>query len=288
MKILITGSTGFLGPYLMQAFSGLGDIIGISRSGPGIFHLDLTQRERVAQMMLDLKPDIVIHAAAITDVEECRKNPTKAVEVNCKATENLVKHAPLDCRFVYISTDMVYSGPGPHRENSKSENPINMYGLSKYMGEFAAAKMANHLIVRTNMFGFSKTERKSSLVDFFVQKFKSGTTVQLFTDAFFSPLSARTLSQYILRMATNEKTGTYNLGSNNGMSKAKFALTLANELSLPMHHAVMTESASIPGRAPRPLDTRLDLTKIQSHFGFTLPDLNTEIKLMCKEHLCAH
>lgn len=287
MRILVTGSTGFLGPYLVKAFSDLGDIIETSRTSAD-YQCNLTQEAYVRMMMEYANPDIIIHAAALTDIEECKKDPSRAIEVNCKATENLVRHAPLGCRFIYISTDMVYSGPGPHRENSRSESPLNMYGLSKYMGEFAAAKHGNHLIVRTNMFGFARSERKSSLVDFLIQKFKSGTTVQLFNDSFFSPLSATTLCRYLEKMARTDLTGIYNLGSTGGMSKLKFGLMLANELGLPTHNAVMTSAASIPDRAPRPLDTRLDITRIESRFGFTLPTLESEIKAMCKEHQCAH
>lgn len=282
MRILVTGHTGLLGPYLATAFSRLGDVTGISTK-----LCDLTDQGSVNAIM-GLSPQIIVHAAALTDVDRCALKPHDAVIHNCGMVENLVAHMPSDCRFIYISTDMVYSGFGPHKEHSRSENPINIYGMSKFMGEFAAARAKNHLIVRTNLYGKALSARKSSLVDFLIGRFKEGTPFQVFTDSSFNPLWARTLADKLVTMARTNKVGTYNLGASTNMSKAKFALLLANEMGLNASGARPVESKSLPNRVARPLDTRMDISRTEMAFGLALPSMESDIKAMCESFKCTN
>jgi dTDP-4-dehydrorhamnose reductase len=283
MRILVTGDTGLLGPYLKMAFSRLGTVEGLARSS-----CDLTDWDSVRTWMAKTAPQMIVHAAALTDIDECEKDPNKAVLYNCGMVENIAAHMPGNCRLIYISTDMVYSGNGPHREHSKSENPINMYGMSKFMGEFAAAKVQNHLIVRTNFYGSARSPARSSLADFMIGKLKSGVEFNVYTDAMFSPLWAQTLAERLVAMANTPRTGTFNLGSSSGMSKAKFAALLANGLGHSLKGLRPVESVGIPGRIPRPLDTRLDLTRVESKFGFTLPNMEQDIARMCQSIRCTN
>jgi dTDP-4-dehydrorhamnose reductase len=286
MRILVTGDTGLFGPYLMTAFSRIGDVLGTSTSSE-IYKADLLKENEVKAVIDACNPKIIIHSAAMTDVEQCSFKPHQAVLSNCTMVENLVAHTPSDCRFIQISTDMVYSGFGPHREHSRSENPINMYGMSKFMGEFAAAKAKNHLIVRTNMYGTSKTG-KSGLVDFFLTKFKSKDPFQVHTDTAFNPLWMKTLADRLVVMAKTGKIGTYNLGASTSMSKAKFVLMLANEMGLDSQGARPVESRSIPNRVMRPLDTRMDITRTSMAFGIQLPSMEDDIKAMCESIRCTN
>lgn len=283
MRILVTGDTGLLGPYLKTAFSRHGEVYGISSA-----HGDLTDQKAVMRIIDPLPPEVIIHAAAMTDVDNCGLKPHQAVLANCGMVENLVERMPADCRFIYISTDMVYSGFGPHKEHSRSENPINMYGMSKFMGEFAAAKAKNHLIVRTNLYGKALSTRKGGLVDFLIGKFKEGTPFNVFTDAMFNPLWTKTLADRIVIMAKSGKTGIWNVGASTSMSKAKFALLLANEMRLNASGARPVESRLIPNRVIRPLDTRMDISRAEMAFGLKLPSMENDIKAMCESFRCTN
>ncbi len=286
MRILVTGDTGLLGPYLVTAFSRIGDVRGTSTSSKDC-KADLLNEVEVKAVLSNVSPNIIVHSAAMTDVEQCALKPHQAVLSNCSMTENLVAHMPKDCRFVYVSTDMVYSGFGPHREHSKSENPINMYGMSKFMGEFAAAKAKNHLIVRTNMYGTSKTG-KSGLVDFFLTKLRSKEPFQVHTDALFNPLWMKTLADRLVTMTNAYKNGIFNLGATTSMSKAKFALMIADEMGLNAYGARPVESKSIVNRAVRPLDTRMDIIRVSQAFGLSLPTMENDIKAMCESIKCTN
>lgn len=284
MTILITGSTGLLGPYLMDWFaedSQYGDeqIFGVARTpkSGGNLVCDLTSKAYTQKTMDEVNPRIIIHAAALTNIDKCEKSPELAIQVNVEATRNIVQTMPPDCRLIYISTDMVYSGNAvPHCEYSISESPLNMYGLSKYLGEFEAMKAKNSLVVRTNIYGRSRTQKSSSLADFILAGLHGNQPLPLFNDVMFSPLHVRTLSQMVAELANMKVNGVHNLGCRGGCSKLGFGILLAQTLGLPTNTIRSVASTSAPGRITRPLDTRLDCTFAEGLLG-PMPLLQDDI-----------
>lgn len=278
MKILITGSTGFLGPYLKAEFSKVDKavVFGVSRHEVYPGACDLTQKNEVYNLVRDLNPDLIIHAAAMTNVDECQLKPEEAWAANVTATKLLVRYMPLRSRLVYISSDMVYSHNGPHGVAHDSVNPINVYGMTKLMGEFEAQKFPNHLILRTNMYGLAKNNaKKSSLVDFLLGAFKAQKPINLFMDSLFSPLDVETLCEYIRRLSMDDKLqgSVINLGASNGMSKSAFAMRLASNLGFEIPFA-KPDTMFIPGRTLRPRDTRMLV-------GQYMPTMEEGIKRLC-------
>lgn len=279
MRVLITGITGFLGPYLNSALLECGerDVVGTARGfGPNL-SCDLTNAAAVKSLMETVNPDIVVHAAAMTNVDECQKDPVKAWATNVEATKYIVQYMPLRGKLIYISTDMVYSGPGPHSVDGDTVNPVNVYGMTKYMGELEALKFPNSLVLRTNMYGVSKgNNRKSSFVDFLLGAFKSEAPINIFTDLQFSPIYVETLAERIAEMALTSVKGTYNLSASDGMPKSRFAMLIASKLGYPIPFVTPSESDNIPGRAPRPKDTRM------VPHGFMAP-MEADINRMCEK-----
>ncbi len=274
--VLVTGATGFLGPYLVDAFNALGQVIGTARSSSDR-NCDLTDSNAVRALLDDAKPDVVVHAAALTDVDLCEREPALAEKINRDATANVVKYLPQAAVFLYISTDQVYPSSGaPHVEGH--EGPVNVYGSSKLAGEEAARRHASTLVLRTNLFGVSRAAKASSLVDFLIQKFRAREPVPLFSDVLFSPLHIQTVVAICVEAIRRKMTGTFNLGSHGGMSKCDFALAVAHHLGLPTDGARPTQSTSLPARAPRPLDMRMDVSRIEKAFGRPMPTLADEIR----------
>lgn len=278
MTVLITGATGFLGPYLMEGFSALdSDVIGVSKSAQARQH-DLTDEESVRLLMKDTCPTCVIHAAAMTNVDECEKNPRQAMLVNCVAVRNVVNYLPSGCRFIYISTDMVYSsGKTPHREFSISESPVNVYGLTKYLGEMEACKAPNHLVLRTSFYGLGGG--RTSLARQMMERFHRGDIVHLFHDSYFNPLHVTTLRNIIVRAAMMPKIGIYNVGSTGGMSKLKFAalLALIKNIEIGQAQPVSADTFGSIDRAKRPKDTRMDISRFEQSFGIPLPRMELDM-----------
>lgn len=274
MKVLITGASGLLGPYLMDAFKERHQVTGVSSSS-----FDLTVRADVRAMLSACEPDVVIHAAAMTNVDLCEAQPYLALEVNRTASYWIAGILPSTARLIYISTDMVYPDlRGPHREADAS--PVNIYGRSKFAGESCVAFRPQHLILRTNFFGPSHVASRLSFSDWVRHQLKFSTETPLFfNDVFFNPLHMRTLGELIVELVENHETleGIYNVGASTSMSKAAFAAAVAEQYGL------LTEfnrAAIGPAswHVKRPHDLSMDCTKLETALGRAMPSLEEEIK----------
>ena len=116
--------------------------------------LDLVDEQETAELLDRIRPDVIVQAVALTNVDLCEENPAQAYDVNVRTTKNLtswlVEESP-DTHFVYISTDQVYDGPGEHIEDVVF--PCNVYALTKLWAEDVARTAPRHLVLRTNFFG---------------------------------------------------------------------------------------------------------------------------------------
>lgn len=276
MRVLVTGASGLLGPYLMEAASALGEALGVARSGTDIA-CDLTDADAVLRAVRSAEPSVVIHAAAFTDVDGCERDPARAEAANHQAVANLVAALPAGCHLVHVSTDQVYPDTaGPHAEGN--ERPVNAYGRSKLAGELAARRHPRATVLRTNLFGPARTKGRQSLSDFVASSLSQGKQITLFTDVYFSPLHMRTLAALSVEVASRGLVGTYNAGSRQGMSKRDFGHQVARHLGLAATTASDGASTNVPGRAPRPRDLRMDVTKIEGALGRRMPTCEEEIR----------
>lgn len=273
LRIAVTGATGLLGPWLVDELSKIGSVsaLGLSRGHA----VDLSDRERTRAVVGDLAPDIVVHAMALADVDACERRPEDAARLNEAATRNVVEACGAAARFVYISTDQVYGDvAGPHTEDVVA--PVNVYGASKLAGERAALAHPNSLVLRTNMFGPSRSPHRSSLSDTMAAAFREGRAITLFEDSLFSPLHLATLATLVAELARGELTGVFNLASRQGFSKADFGVALARHLGLSTSAAVRGSSVA-PGRVRRARDLRMDPTRLERALQREMPTLQQEI-----------
>jgi len=274
--ILITGGSGLLAPYLAKISSQYGTVFVTSRS-KGPLKCDLTDSNMTRKLLLEVRPNWVIHAAAMTDVDACERNPVQARQANGEAVKNIVDHMDEDTHFAYISTDQVYSdNTGPHLEGS--EAPVNVYGSTKLEGEYSAQQHNHSLIFRTNLFGRSMTAGRVSLDDFVINGLRHGKAITVFDDVQFSPLHMRTLAQNICDALAKGLCGTFNLGSRDGMSKADFAFAIADHFKLDTKMVTIGQSSALSNRAQRPHDLRLEVTKYELAMGRIMPTLMQEIQ----------
>lgn len=275
MRTLIFGGTGLLGPYLKDAFGREGDVVTIGRDH-GERRLDVTEPDAVKALLKERAPDVVLNCLALTDVDRCEEDPALADRLNRGSVVNLVRNISKEVPFVQFSTDQVYNGEsGPYSE--EDIGPINAYGRSKRAGEEAALMHANALVLRVNFFGRSRTPGRASLSDWLLKSATDKQPMTLFTDSFFSPLRMNTVAEITRDLVQRGLAGTFNLGSRNGASKASFAVRLCDRMGLSLENAVEGESRNIVGRAPRPRDMRMNVSKIEDAAEITLPTLAQEI-----------
>ncbi len=274
--VLVTGATGLLGPYLVETSAATASTVTTARRAGDVV-CDLTDRSAVARMMKEVRPRLVLHAAAMTDVDACEVAKAEAFRVNRDATGHLANALDGDARLVHFSTDQVYPDvPGPHREGS--ERPVNVYGRSKLAGETAALAHPRALVLRVNFFGPSRTPGRASLSDFIARKLETGDPLTLFRDSLFSALHMTTVTALVFDCVRAGLTGVYNLGSRAGTSKLDFGMAMARHLGLATTTARPGNARDIPGRAPRSADLRMDVGRIEGALDRPMPTLGEEIE----------
>ena len=141
-KLLITGVSGFLGGHVFTQAESSFQCIGTYFSSASPQHianwtrLDLRDFFKVYQLVSDFQPDVIIHAAANSNLDDCETHPEDAQAANVQATANLVSVAgQLDIRFIHVSTDMVFDGAGSLYKESDATNPLSVYGQTKLQSE---------------------------------------------------------------------------------------------------------------------------------------------------------
>lgn len=280
-RILVAGATGLLGctltPYLRS--SGY-DVVTHAKSGDGEVNANLADLAATHGVLNRVNPDVILNLVALTNVDFCERNPRMAYLINVRVTENLtdwIRTGNRKTHLIQVSTDQVYDGTGPHGEGDVSLT--NYYAFSKYGGELSA-KTTQATIFRTNFFGPSHCFGRTSLSDWIIDSLRQGREITVFDDVLFSPLSMRTLREYITLGIEKRLPGVFNLGSLEGKSKADFAFELADVLNLPISGMLRGCSTEKTFDAYRPKDMRMDSTLFSAKFNVDLPNLSEEIRKM--------
>jgi dTDP-4-dehydrorhamnose reductase len=280
-RVLVTGARGLLGSTLVPYLQTSGfEVTGHARKAEGDIHADLADGDQVNDMVGKVEPEIIVNLAALTNVDLCERRPQLAYLANVKTVENLassIRNLPIRCHLVHLSTDQVYDGAGPHKEEDITLS--NYYAFSKYASELAAER-ASATTLRTNFFGPSRCPGRVSLSDWLVESLKSRQSITVFDDVSFSPLSLQTLATMIKLVISRPRQGVFNLGSRQGMSKADFAFALAGALQLPVTTMTRGSTGSVMMAAYRPKDMRTDSSRFEQAFDVELPTLTEEIESM--------
>lgn len=273
-RVLVTGASGLLGPYLVDACTRLGTVTTTSRRS-GERPCDLTDSQAVAALLAEVRPTVVVHAAAFTDVDGCENDPDTADSANRACTEHLARQLPDDARLVMVSTDQVYpDSPGPHDE--VEVGPVNAYGRTKLAGEQAALAFGA-LVLRTNFFGPGRSPGRRSLSDFVVDGLLAQKPITLFEDVLFSPLHMRSFAEVLVSAVSAGLRGVFNAACRSGSSKADFGLGVARHLGLSTASVSVGSSSDLPGRAPRPRDLRMRVERLEAALRCEMPALADEI-----------
>lgn len=279
-RMLITGVTGLLGGNLVEPAAGEYEVFGIahrSREFPTKCtpnQIDLKDRMETFCCLERIFPNVIVHCAAMTDVDACEANPEAACLLHVDASRLFAEWARENkCTFVYVSTDSVFDGcTGNYGEEDLSA-PVNEYARTKLAGEHAV-RSANScaLILRTNFYGWSGSKRHG-LADWIISKLTAGEQVEAFADVYFNPVYAGVLAKMILRLTELGAVGTFHVAAKDACSKYEFAVRLANVLGLDSNQVVPVLINDFPFRARRPRNTTLATEKASQFLGQEMPTL---------------
>jgi len=271
-KILLIGKTGQLGAEIMKdAFSFGFEIIGFEQE-----ELDVVDHLQVKEKIETIKPDIVINTSAYQVVSMCQENPMAAMAVNFIAVLNLAEI----CRenniiFITYSSDYVFDGTkGVPNEEDDAPNPLQMYGISKLAGEYAALSVhpSGVFIIRTcGLYGGKKgSPEKGNFVLNIIKEAEDKEVVEVGCNQIVSPTYAGDLSRATLKLLTSEaKPGIYHLINEevcnwHEFTKEIFTLANINKELKPVNRS------DFDGKVKRPKFSALKNTKARS-LGIILP-----------------
>jgi dTDP-4-dehydrorhamnose reductase len=283
VRVLVTGAKGLLGSTLCPLLRGAGHEVLEHGLAGAPYTAELCDAGAVARLLDDAAPDAVVNLAAATNVDACERDVLLAFRGNVLSVERLAA-AIRDRRdrgihLVQLSTDQLYDGEGPHAEDDA--RPRNVYALTKYAGELAAAA-AGATVLRTNFFGQSRAPGRKSFSDWIVGAARSGEPIRLFDDVHFSPLLLETLCGCIGAVLARPAPGVFNLGATTGLSKAAFALGLARRLGLPTGNMTVSQSSAAGLAAYRPKDMRMRCDRFAAAFAAPLPTLEAELDALAR------
>ncbi len=288
-RILITGVSGLLGSNLAFAYRDKYKVLGIYHThkvnieGIRAVNLNLLDADKIDELINKFHPDVLIHCAALTDVDRCEEDKTLAYQLNVEVTKNVVRSLEkARCQLVYISTDSVYDGTkGDFQE--EQVNPINYYGQTKLLGEKFALDYKDTLIIRTNFFGWNIQE-KFSLAEWILNSLKNGKPINAFYDVIFSSIYTKFLAEILYEAFHKNLNGIYNLGSTDSLSKHDFAMRISEIFQLNKHLINKISVDSFPFKAKRGKNLSLDVRKIQDALDIRLPKIEDSIKAFYKDY----
>ncbi len=217
--------------------------------------LDLRETDRIVPFFLNLRPQAIIHTAAVTGVDACEAQPDLAERVNHLATVEITKAAEhLDIPLLYLSTDFVFDGQKGRYREEDPPHPINVYGRTKWQGEQAVQQWEKHYIVRTSwIFGVGGKTFFSQLP----HRIQQGQPIQATTDQWSCPTYAPALAEQLVRILEEGLPyGIYHLPGEEAATPMEFVETLQRTVGV-RFDAVPVPREKIH-RAPRPRMTILE------------------------------
>jgi dTDP-4-dehydrorhamnose reductase len=275
VSILLLGEHGQVSRELQRCLSGMSDLVV-----RGSAQLDLSNSAQIREQVLALRTQLIINAAAYTAVDLAESEPEQAFAINAEAPGLLAElAAELNAPLIHYSTDYVFDGSleRPYRETD-TPNPLNVYGRSKLAGEQAITRVGGaHLILRTSWV-YANHGRNFLLT--LQRLLQTREQVSVVNDQIGAPTWAGSIAQATTELIQQWLTGQpgswglHHLTAQGETSWFGFAEAIAatlREAGLPCARLLPISSAEYPTAAPRPLNSRLDCSQLQTDWGIRLP-----------------
>ena len=287
-KLLITGASGHLGLNLALYAQRQGyEVIGwanrqlLTKAPFAVDQFDLTDIKHLREKLEATAPDLVVHSAALANLEGCDKNPELAYQLNAEVPGLLAWHLKrMGVPLLHISTDAVFDGTKGDYSETDMPNPINTYAHSKLMGEDnVISEYKEAIIGRVVFFGWTLSGRRS-LAEYFYNRLKAEETANGFTDMTFTPLYVEHLASLLLEALEKDLQGTYHFFGNQAVSKYTFGVSLAREFgfdeSLVSPISVMDSELT----TQRSLNLSMRNDKLRLALGHELPGIFEGLKAL--------
>ena len=297
MKILLLGKNGQVGWELQRSLAPLGQVVALDFDSPGPLSADFSKPESLAATVQAVAPDVIVNAAAHTAVDKAESEPDLARSINATAPGVLAREAAArGAWLVHYSTDYVFDGSGsaPRSEDAPT-GPLNVYGQTKLEGEEAIrASGCRHLLLRTSwVYG----ARGGNFARTMLKLAQEREALKVIDDQIGAPTGADLLADLTAHMIRSTRadaslSGTYHAvagGETSWHGYASHVVAFARAAGVPLKvsgdsiQAVPTTAFPTPAR--RPLNSRLNTSRLRERFGLVLPDWRPGVERMLTEVL---
>ena len=294
--ILITGSNGLLGQklvYLLHKNPTI-QLVATARGpnrlpfteGYSYYEMDITQPQQITQVLDEVRPDAIIHTAAMTNVDQCEGDKEGCWELNVKAVELLVENCErLGIYLCHVSTDFVFDGQdGPYLEED-TPNPISHYGLSKYKAEQIVQQAPiRWSIVRTVLvYGIVSDMSRSNIILWVKNSLEQQKAIQVVNDQFRTPTLAEDLAIGCWLITEKEAEGIFHISGKDFLTPYEMAIKTADFFSLDKNLITEVNASIFTQPAKRPPKTGFILDKAINTLGYNPVSFEEGIAILAKQ-----
>lgn len=268
MKLLVTGLNGFVAGSIIAHARKKWEVHGVDISEtiglPADIHahqLDLTDQEKVAILFHQIKPDAVIHTAAMANIDVCENNKELAWKINVEITQTIAELCKeAEIRMIVCSTDTVFDGKKGHYTEKDQPHAVNYYAETKIEAEkIVLAASAKNIVARLSLvMGLPVMGKGNSFLADTIEKLKKGESVKFPENEIRTPIDVVTLGSALAELAGSSFGGIVHLSGNTRINRYKMAIQIAETLGFPAELIISTDSNAMTGRAPRPNDASMD------------------------------
>jgi dTDP-4-dehydrorhamnose reductase len=282
MKILITGANGLLGQHLVKIL--LAKNYQVFATGKGEHRLAFTQNERysyhemdiadgnsVSKVMSSVQPEVVIHAAAMTQVDDCELNPQQCERTNVQGTANVLMESELNSQhFIYISTDFVFDGEKGNYAEEDELKPISYYGFTKMQAEaiVQTSEIAWSIVRTCLVYGNVLQGTRSNIISWVRDNLQQGKNIRVVSDQFRTPTYVEDLAKGILLIIEKKAKGIYHLSGKDLLTPYDIAQQTADLLHLDKNKIEKVDASTFTQPGKRPLKTGFRIEKARQDLGY--------------------
>ena len=281
MKVLVTGVKGQLGYDVVNELTKRGhEFVGVD-----IDEMDITDGEACRRVITEAAPDAVIHCAAYTAVDAAEDNEDLCRRVNADGTRNIALVCrDLDIKMVYISTDYVFDGQGTRPwEPDDARDPLNVYGVTKCEGEMAVEELVKKFFIVRIAWVFGVNGK--NFIKTMLRLGQARGAVSVVDDQIGSPTYTYDLARLLVDMTESEHYGRYHATNEGFCSWYEFACEIFKQAGMAEVKVTPVDSSQFPAKAKRPMNSRMDKSKLAANGFEPLPAWQDALGRYLKEIL---
>ncbi|WP_186756061.1 SDR family oxidoreductase [Echinicola salinicaeni] len=295
--ILVTGANGLLGQKLIQRLleKGTFKIVATGRGacrlpkdwqGFDYEPMDITDPAAIEKVFAAHKPEIIIHGAAMTNVDQCETEKDACYAQNVSAVKNIIAASEkIGAYLLHVSTDFIFDGEaGPYTEEAKA-NPINYYGETKLEAEklILASKLKWGIARTVLVYGISHDMSRSNIVLWVKNSIEQGKDLQIVDDQLRTPTLAEDLAEGCLLMAEQKATGIFNISGEELLTPYEMAMQTADFFKLDKSKINKADSNTFQQKAKRPLKTGFIIKKAKEQLNYEPKSFMNGIAILAKQ-----